>query len=240
MRKRESQIVVAGVCALLGFLLAYQFKMLNKDTNQQKYSTDILEEINILKKEKEELLASNNSLSEEIKKLEEAAAKEGELELEIKKQLDSARMRLGLVDVKGPGLEINIIPKTSIFNNNSGDISKDLGENEIVYLINMLWYAKSEAISINGIRVTPQMGIKNSSNYISLGSAGKLSAKEVMQIKVIGDKGALKAALEFPYALSFGALPNYKIEIKESDEIIIEKSTQSPTNNYITPVEQEE
>ncbi|MDU3723970.1 MAG: division initiation protein, partial [Clostridium celatum] len=121
MKKIGSQILVAIVCALLGFLLTYQFKLLT-DKNKENVienNSDILLEIENLKKEKKELEETNMSLSEELKKLEEAAAKEGEVEGEIKKLLDNARMQIGLLDVKGPGIILTITPKNSIFSTNS-------------------------------------------------------------------------------------------------------------------------
>ena len=87
MKKALSQLVVAGVCVILGFLLTYQFKQLSvtNSGNIDYDSADILSEIEILKKEKEDLQKNNEILSEELKKLEDAAAKEGEVEEEIKK-----------------------------------------------------------------------------------------------------------------------------------------------------------
>lgn len=61
---------------------------------------------------------NNEILSEELKQLEDAAAEEGEVEGEIKKQLDNARMQLGLLDVKGPGLTITLTLKNSVFGAN--------------------------------------------------------------------------------------------------------------------------
>ena len=71
MKKIGSQILVAIVCALLGFLLTYQFKLLT-DKNKENVienNSDILLEIENLKKEKKELEETNMSLSEELKKL---------------------------------------------------------------------------------------------------------------------------------------------------------------------------
>ena len=101
MKRVASQLVVAVVCGFLGFLLTYQFKLLNtKDELTNSYeNSDILQEVESLKKEKEELEEANATLNEEIKALEDKATSEGELEAEIKKKLDNARMQLGLVDV---------------------------------------------------------------------------------------------------------------------------------------------
>ena len=179
MKKLTSQILLAIVCAFLGFLLAHQFKMLNEKNkaNMSNKNLDILSEIEALKKEKEELTKVNTSLSDELKQLEEKVSQEGAVEAEIKKQLDNARMNLGLVDVKGPGITITITPKSNIFGSSS-DISRSIiSEDEIVHVINSLRYIKAEAISINDYRLTPQSGIKNSGNWIWVGTAAKIDPK---------------------------------------------------------------
>ena len=66
MKKYSSQIVVATVCALLGFLLSYQFKLLNSEerklVNNPNVQQDITKEISQLTKEKEEYEKKNNEL----------------------------------------------------------------------------------------------------------------------------------------------------------------------------------
>ncbi|HEY5525336.1 MAG TPA: division initiation protein, partial [Clostridium sp.] len=125
MKKTASQITVAVVCAILGFLLAYQFKVLsNKETIQgNANNSDMISEIEGLKKEKEELTQSNSELTQNLKNIEDSATKEGEVEKEIKNQLDNARMQSGLVDVTGQGIVISITPKNNIFSANSSSTS---------------------------------------------------------------------------------------------------------------------
>lgn len=241
MKVSKSQIFIAIVCALLGFLLSYQFKVLSNQSssNVNTYDqNDIISEIETLRKEKEELVATNSKLSEELKQLEEAASKDGDVGKEIKNQLDAARMHLGVVDVKGPGIVLTITPKTSIFNASSNDTSRDLGEDEIVHIVNLLWYSGAEAISINDIRITPQTGIKTAGNGISIGSAGRIYPKEKIVIKAIGDKGRLNVGLSFPGSLEYLALPNYNNEIKTEDEIFIAKTTQSLKSEFIKSVKE--
>lgn len=240
MKRVLSQIVVALVCALLGFLLSYQFKMLKEDNNENVTydSTDILSEIEALKKEKDDLQQTNTTLSDELKKLEELAVKEGEVEGEIKKQLDNARMQLGLLDVKGPGIVITLTPKNSIFGTNTTQTIQSLSEDEIVNLVNSLWYARAEAISINDMRITPQTGIKTAGNSISIGSAGRVDPSNPITIKVIGDKNKLTNAVTFPGVLDVGALKNsYTNDVKQIDDITINKTTESLRYEYIKPVE---
>ncbi|EOR26734.1 MULTISPECIES: DUF881 domain-containing protein [Clostridium] len=238
MKKITSQIFVAVVCAFLGFLLAHQFKLLNEKNKENKIvqNLDIIAEIEALKKEKEEFLESNNVLSEKLKQLEETVAKDGAVEGEIKKQLDNTRMNLGLVDVKGPGVVITITPKTNIFGSNNSTTTRIISEEEIAYIVNSLKFAKAEAISVNDYRITPQSGIRNSGNWIWIGSAGRIDPNDKIVIKAIGDKQALKNAVTFVGVLEYQALQNYNSEVKESDEIIINKTTQSLTSEFVKPI----
>lgn len=239
MKKIGSQIVVAIVCALLGFLLTYQFKKLAvvNSGNLEYNSADILSEIEALKKERDDLQQNNQILSDELKQLEEAAAKEGEIEGEIKKQLDNVRMQIGLLDVKGPGIIITLTPKNSVFGTNSSQNVKSLSEEEVINLINSLWYANAEAISINDMRITPQTGIKTAGNSLSVGSAGKVDPNGEVVIKAIGDKSKLSYAVNYPGVLDYGALKNYNNDVKSVDDIIINKTTQSLRYEYIKPVQ---
>lgn len=239
MRRSKSQLAIAIVCAFLGFLLTYQFKVLSSKNNKVINSYDkneILSEIENLKKEKEELIKTNTSLSEELKALEESAAKDGDLNKDIKTQLDTARMHLGIVEVKGPGIVITITPKTSIFESNPSDTSRDLGEDELVHIVNFLWYGGAEAISINDIRITPQTGIKIAGNSIAIGSTGRVYPKDKIIIKAIGNKSKLDVAASYPGSLDYNALQSYNCEVKSSDDIVILKTTQTPKSDFIKQV----
>ena len=238
MKKVTSQIFVAIVCGILGFLLAHQFKMLNEKNKEiiANQNLDIIAEIDALNKEKEELLKNNVALSEELKKLEETAAKEGAMEAEVKKQLDNTRMQLGLIDVKGPGIIITITPKTNIFGGSSTDKTRNISDSEIINVVNSLRYVRAEAISVNDYRLTPQTGIKDSGGWIWIGNE-KIDPKEKIVIKAIGEKETLSYAANFIGVLDYGALQNYYSEVKESDEIIIKKTTQTIRSEFISPVE---
>lgn len=241
MKKIASQIVVAIVCAILGFLLTHQFKVLSKaeDTNASYNNSNVMSEIENLKKEKEDLINANASLSEDLKKIEESATQEGQVEKEVKNQLDTARMQLGLVDVKGEGITITITPKTNIFGANSSNSSTDLDEKELINIINLLWFSRAEAVSVNDFRITPQTGIKSSGNYLWVGSAGKVSPKEKIVIKAIGDKTNLNVGVRFQsdYNLTTGSLANYDVDVKLVDDIEIGKTTQSLKSDYIKAVQ---
>lgn len=241
MKVSKSQLFIAVVCCFLGFLLTYQFKVLSAKNNQSAGlngdSADVISEIEALKKEKEELLATNTQLSNELKQMEESAAQESDLASEIKNQLDSARMHLGIVDVKGPGIILTITPKSNIFSSNTAG-SRDLSETELVHIVNLLWYSGAEAININDIRITPQTGIKTAGNGIAIGSTGRVYPREKIVIKAIGDKNRMEVGIGFPGSLEYGALSNYNTELKLEDDIKIGKSTVSLKSEFIKSVKE--
>ena len=63
----------------------------------------------------------------------------------------------------------------------------------------------------------------------------KLKSKIV--IKAIGDKAKLNVGVSYGNSLAYGALKNYSVETKTSDDIVINKTTQSLRNEYIKPVQ---
>lgn len=241
MKKVISQILVGAVCALLGFMLTYQFKLLSADENEfksgNKYtnSTEITSEIEQLKKQKAEIEKKNSDLLMQLKKYETAATDQNELTKEIKKQLDDSRILLGTTEVQGPGVIVYLTPKNSAFSNgNAGFYATD---EELVYIINELNFAGAEAVSINDKRITSQSGIKSSSNnsIIKINNED-ISPKERIVIKAIGDKVKLDSALNFPGALDFKNLAAYEIKIEKSDTIKIPKFSKAYKSEYVKPV----
>lgn len=239
MKKYISQILVACVCALLGFLLAYQFKLLSdkeKAITPNNYNqVDITAEIEQLKKEKSEVEKKNNELLNQLKKYEDAAADNNDLTKELKKQLDDTRLIMGSLDVEGPGVTIYLNPKNSVFSSNASN--QYITDNELVFIVNELNFAGAEAISINDKRVSIQTGIKSSSNnnFIEINSE-KISPRERIVIKAIGNKSDLYAMLNFPGALDFQALPYYDKKFEQSDSVKISKFNRTYKYDYLKPV----
>lgn len=239
MKRLYSQIAVAIVCALLGFFLSYQFKLINaREENKQQNTyaaTDILKEVESLKEERDDVKKQNEDLQAQLKKIEDDAARSGEVDLNIKKELDNIRMITGTVDVKGQGIILRITPKNDIFSSNKESIVA-LTDSDLVHIVNSLFFSRAEAISINDYRITPQTGIKPSGNIINIGNEGKVDPKQEITIKAIGNKELLKGGLLFADTLNFQGLVSYKKEIEQSDEIVIKKSIKGLNSDYIKPV----
>lgn len=239
MKKYTSQISVALVCCILGFMIAYQFRILNKQSNIQnaaQSSTDLTVEIEQLRKNKDELQKNINDLQAKIKVYEDSAANKTDDTQTLLKDLENSRMLAGVTDVQGQGVILYLNPNTTGL---GADLTSDrITDKHLVYVVNELLAAGAEAISINDIRLTPRTGIRNAGNYI-LVNEERISPLDRITIKAIGDKDLLMGALAFPGVLSdFNAVATYKYE--KSDNIIISKNkyNKSMKFDFAKPVKQ--
>ncbi len=235
MRKVNAQISVAIVCGILGFMLAYQFKMLMKQDKtlnlNNKNSTDVTVEIEQYKKEKKELEDKTNELQNQIKNYENAVAGKSDATKNLLKELENSRIFTGTTDVKGTGITIYLTPDSKLFGSNMED---HITDKHLVYLVNELKFAGAEAISINDIRVVSRTGIRNAGNYILINDE-RISPSRRIVIQAIGDKNLLYSAMSFPEVFSdFKGLCDVKFE--KSDDIAIKKYNKPYKFEYAKPV----
>lgn len=236
MKKIGSQISVSIVCCILGFMVAYQFRMLNNKNSSNvvlsKDSADITVEIEQYKKQKDELEKKVNELQGQLKNFESAAAGKSETSKQLLKELDLTRTLMGSTDVHGEGIIIYLTPENGLFSNN--DITH-VTDRDLVYLVNELRFAGAEAISINDIRITGMAGIRNSGNYIIVNGDDKISPTSRIVIKAIGDKDLLYSDLSFPEVFSdFKGVCDVKFE--KTDDLKIGKYNKSYDLKFAKPV----
>lgn len=232
--------MIGVVCCVLGFMLSHQFKLLNGKGSKIIVGAstsgyyDLSSDNEELTKTKEQLEKENDKVLEELKKYENAATSKDEMAKDMKNQLDESRLLLGMTDVEGPGVTIYITPKSAIFSNNARQY---LNYREIVYLINELYFTGAEAISVNDNRIVSQSVIKASNNNEQLiVNDDKISPKNRIVIKAIGDKSKLEENLNFPQVLEFEGLINYDIKIEKSDNIKIPKYNKTYNDDFLKPV----
>lgn len=238
MKKLSSQLTVAIVCCILGFMLAYQFRILNKSSNIQNVpqnNTDLTVELEQYKKQKDELQKNVNDLQAKLKVYEDSAANKSDETKTLLDDLENSRMLAGMNDVQGQGVIFYFYPNTILGN----DLTADrISDKHLVYVVNELIAAGAEAISINDIRLTPRTGIRNAGNYI-LVNEERISPLDTITIKAIGDKSLLYGALAFPGVLSdFTNIGTYKYY--KQDNIIVSKNkyNKSLKFEFAKPVKQ--
>ena len=177
----------------------------------------------------------NEEVMKQIKQYEDAATSNGDVTKGLKEQLDDTRLLIGSVDVVGEGITLTLTPKSNIFSTNL--TAQYLRDEELIYIVNELSYSGAEAIAINDKRVTLQTGIKSSSgNSQILINDERISPRDKIVIKAIGNKENLIQGLNFPGALDFQALQYYDKKIEESSKLEIPKFGKSYKFEYMKPV----
>jgi uncharacterized protein YlxW (UPF0749 family) len=239
MKKIKSQLPIVFVCVLLGFMLAYKFKTISAKENateNEEHKAKIKSQIEELNVENGKLEKENEELMEEIKKYEENAAGEGNINQGIKDQLDKSRMILGIGEaVTGSGISVSISPRENIFSNEIEILKVE--DRDLVYLVNGLIAAGAEAVSVNEKRITSQTGIRSSSNneYILINDE-KVSPRREIIIKAIGNTAKLEEVMKQVDIATHPALNFYEMRMQTSDAIVIPSYNRKYEMGHMKPI----
>lgn len=178
-KRRELPILLTAV--LLGFLIAQQARSFQDvgDVINRNSRADVYREIQILKD-------TNDDLRSEIDDLEQQLAKVSNNQdalASVREEIQEYEALTGRVDVSGPGIRVEI----------QGDV-KGLWLTDIV---NELFSAGAEAVSVNSVRLTNKtIGFDTiPSGQIMLNS---VILTQPYTIEAIGDKQVLEEALSQP------------------------------------------
>jgi len=237
MKKLGSQIMVAVVCCILGFMLAYQFKSLTKygSNIDVRASTDITADVEQYKVDKAAMQKRVDDLQSQVKKYETVAVNKTGVNKDVVTELENTRKLTGYYDVVGPGVTIKLTPVSTIF---GSTVPNEKISNEfLIYLVNELRFAGAEAIAINDYRITSTTGItseRDNSYIIISGADQKISPMDTIVVTAIGDKELLAKDLNFQ-----GTLEELKtvsnVVITKVDSIRIPKYTKVSKFQYAKP-----
>lgn len=241
MKLSKAQFSVALICAILGLMLAYQFKNAKNltsiaNTAQIEKLQNQLEEA---QKQKETLEKQINDLDQKVEEYEKSAATGSSMVEALKSELDKVRMFAGLTQVQGPGVILTIDPQKD--NLNSMGESPVVNAQALQIVVNELNSSGAEAIMINNQRIVNTTEIRQVGNNISINDV-KFSSQAKFEIKAIGDKHMLETGLN----LRDGAVEWLKdaygliLEITPSDKVVILKSQKVVKFNYLQPVKEGE
>lgn len=136
----------------------------------------------------------------------------------------------GTVEVSGPGVVVILVetPESIAAKNRVAD-------EDIWRVLNELFTAGAEAVSVNGVRVTPVTGVRNVGNRILVGQTMIASPVE---IHAVGDPTVLDQAMK----LRGGVIEmlsrwGIKATSTKSDDLKIPATGATPTFRYAKPVE---
>jgi len=236
--KVTRNIALTLVCIILGIMISWQYKSINYNQNvssvQNKRLEELKTELIALQKTNNELRARLQELQEENKAYENSRIGDNTLAENMKKQLETARIFAGLVDVKGKGVIVTL--------DNNGFAS--VADSDILEVVNELRAAGAQAISVNEERIVATSEIRQVGNYgddSSYITINGVKHKAPFVIKAISDPNDLDRALTMTGGVIDKLRDTYqiKVSIKKSDEIIIPKVRDDGSvlkHNLLTPV----
>lgn len=211
MFRKKWQLTLTIAFACLGLLLSLQFKThraLVDDLNLQ--STETLATIaKNLSSKYYELIQEVWDLRTQLKLFEQSADQNKTALEAMAREHQKLDIAIGSVPVEGPGLIITI-PDNDLY----------FGYQDIIDIINELWNAGAEAVSVNDIRINNNVSILPTDSISSI----LLNNKEISYpfvIKAIGEPSNMEKGIAIPsgiidYLRTIRKIP---LEIKQADKI---------------------
>lgn len=189
MSLKRASILVAAF--LIGVLVSVQWS--GVATRQQDASDQITQMVRQLELEQAELKRTVGLLREELDARQRAMGSSTELFGGLNSELMAQKMRAGLVDVQGPGVEVVLDDSHRLSGASANDLL--IHDYDLRDVVNLLWIAGAEAVAINDERIV------NSSSLYCVGSTILVNDTRLSppyQIKAIGNPASLMDHLENP------------------------------------------
>lgn len=221
----KSKIIMNTVIGLMSLILVYvmfiQFRIVKEtDTEGIEFmrETELKETLASYKTNYKEVEEELKDVGEKINEYKQNEKSEEATVALLETEIKDAKMKLGLTDVQGEGIIIEV-----------KDTENDnVRYSDLLLLINELIFAGAEAISINGERIVAMSDIVNVWNFIQINGERKTSPFE---IKAIGDTMRLQSGLSIKggYIDTYDSL--YSINV-QTGMVTINKYNGKITLNY--------
>lgn len=179
---KQGQAAIAFVCVILGIMLAVQFR-----TTQDIRSTVPYQRIEDLSQRLIQTEKERDALKEQMSELRQSSTGTGSQEAEL------IRMGAGVIAMQGPGVSITIDDSKRQTKPGENPNLYLIHDDDILKVINELWAAGAEAISINEQRLIASSEIRCAGPTLSVNNTRYSPPYE---IKAIGDPNTLENALK--------------------------------------------
>lgn len=235
MKKRQIAITLGIMCFVLTLGIIVQLKTtqnLVKTAGSGYRENSLRDEVLKWKEQYDRIYAELQEQEKLLEKERQVSISNDGTSVEKQEELKKLNTYLGLTDVRGEGMIITLRDNTSSKIGTANDLVHD---GDLRAIVNELKNNQVEAISINGQRIVPSTVINCVGTVIQVNDE---IAGSPFVIKVIGDQnminnltraGGYLELLESKYGIN--------IDVKKSDNIVIEKYNGVLTDKYIQSVE---
>lgn len=235
LTKRGSQAALAIIFLLFGFMIATQFRVRPSiDPNVYHQRS---EELSLLIRITEE---ERDRLKEEVQVLRDRVAEimAGQADVKaLQEELIKARILAGLVEVKGPGVTVEMNDAQKQVGSGQDPNLFIIHDDDILAVMNELFAAGAEAMCINGQRVVATTEVRCVGPVIMVN--GNRVAPPIL-IQAIGDSSVLEAALKMRGGVvdTLG-LWGIEVKIKVEEEVVVPAYSGSVNFKFAQPVKKE-
>lgn len=219
------------VCIIFVAVLLIQVKTVNQvnETDIENLrESELSEQVSTWKSKyeeiSEELKETNSKILEYTTKINDNEEASEVLE----KELERSRLLLGTTDVIGDGIVVTI-----------SDGERKVTSTDLIELINDLWFAGAEAISVNGTRVVSMTEFVDVAEYIIMKPSQRIVSPYV--IKVIGDQTYLTSTLSLKNSGFIDVQNNNgkKVTMEQQRNIKISAYSEDLETKYMKEVSEE-
>jgi uncharacterized protein YlxW (UPF0749 family) len=237
------QYPVAIGCVFLGMLIIWQFKLQKREGfpfyNSQR--TELLTMIHNLETERNKLLLDLNDTRTRLENYIKSSSQGLSAYKALQNQIKTVEMKAGLLKVEGPALLVRLDDSALHPLRNDDPYFFLVHDVDLEALINELWAAGAEAISINDQRVITSTSIRCAGPTILVNSVRLIPPYEV---KAIGPAESLEAALRMPggwYDSMLQSIKNgVRVKILQKVKIVVPAYESSLIFRYAKEVKGEE
>ena len=233
--KLVMSITIGIACFALMLVMFMQFKMVNQ-TNITEIETmqesELKLELASWRERYSELEERYNEVATRIEEYKNESVSDANTAELLEAELEQLSKSLGTTDVVGEGIVIQLVDKKGESLGDDAYVDAIIAE-DLLIIVNQLFAAGAEAISINGNRIITTTAIVDiGNNFININS--KRIADNIYVINAIGNPDYLRSAV-----LGKGGHVNelkelgHETSVKDSKDILIEKYDGELSSKYI-------
>ena len=244
MTKNQKVAIILGVvCCILVISIFTQMKTVNDMENSVgttlSANSELIDEVFSAQEDYDKLYAQLEKAEEELEKIRTEATAGNQEATDAEAELKENNILLGLTEVKGEGIVITLDDNRNVEGSEVNLSQYLIHEEDLLRIVNELFNAGAEAVSINENRVTSMTAVRCDGNIIRVN--GQIITVPIT-IKAICSK-AIQGTLRRPGGyLQLMANAGIEINIVTSDEmgeIVIPKYNGVYASSYITRGDEE-
>jgi uncharacterized protein YlxW (UPF0749 family) len=240
-KNRKITFILAIISAIIGVMLTIQVRSNLHPVHMESRSIAELRATLQKELEKHKNLLADISKYNQLYYQYETSLNEDESISVMKEELARTRKMAGLVSVEGEGISIRIVDAVPSSNdpvadeNSAAQVANGyaVDDEDLRWLVNILFANGAQAISINGHRLIATTSIRNVGDTIQVDTK---TIQPPYELKALGEPDVLISALKLEGVEENFQLANKKIVVEKRDKLLVPANTEPRIIQYMKPV----